>query len=1332
MGAFDRLQNYSATNNTVESEVFDVTTPQGCFLHKLHTQGYKMYEYEYVNNNGTTLSEERFQWLSEDEKVNFTKNLVFTELHNMLTTSGDQLVLANAGSGKALTNDTLVMTPKGYKPIGKLTTSDQIYGTDLKPHKVVGVYPQGKKQVYKVTIQSDWNNVDVLCCSEHLWSVRNWHNRDSKEIIEVLTTKDIKNKLNYYNSLYLDIPSPFKFDSCGENNLTDSQKAKLLFNFLRCTYEDDFTAKLLSELIPKIKDTKGLRGINTYDNLSDISMTDFEYTECGNKIVALTEEFFNSIDYNCNILESKFTIKLLGGFCNIDIDLVSTYLLNSDICSITYSNKDANDITFTIDTKFFLTSILTNCRIDDKNIEDLANGITSACYQDFFKALHGKGCVYRITNVEVLDEEQDMTCIEVDTDNHLFLLKELIPTHNTTALIFKIMHDIITGESTKMVSIPNGNSVRVVDDIFVGTFLKTGADELAERLAYWQRGLGYTVTADRINFSTLHAEFKRALNTMGAATPIGSASDINKCLKKAIDGLGITRDSGGVLTAEDYTLIGGIVTYYRGRLDNKKYNHPSANDYGLTPVILDRLVSDFANQRQLAGIMDFEDLQELLYKFLYVTPNKAVQDFCANRYKYIYLDEFQDTSQIQYAIIKFYARGRLWLNRGGTETSDSPLYTGVETLGKIVVVGDNDQCVTGDTTVRVCTDWDCAEFYSAPEFNPTCKGHLSAMVEECEFRSNYLPKEFTEISKIRKGEFICCADNLDRRYSGLEGTSDTDDIYNQYGYIFEGYATRVIEDPIKHKRKNIDLYKITVEEYYEGKYTDFVLECSGDHILFTDDKRLAIPDEVYKALIEDTEEGSVERGFFILDNEKSNREFTMVYVKNLTIGDKVVVERFGNSLTLGEVTNIEKVHYDEVDLYDIRTDARNYSANNIISHNCLYQWRGSDNAIIEEMFDSDFRPCHTSLSYNYRCPSNILDAIVPSIKMNKGHESREYHSARQGGIAKGYHFTSYKAMLNQLVIDIDENMQEGNTVAILCRTNYDGVIPAFILEANKNYNFSISGQNMTLDSPLPKKLIAVSSIFTERSSPAVKNTLSMFVPRFAEWGVKQLVDTLKNNSKSIWQIPEADIQYSCPELAPMIKDLKSIFYDNGKRVQKKEIEALKFIYHWLMVNTFSGSSLFCESARAYIEALLYIIDSNDFESVFEYLDYVTTLNDKLHARINNNKANICIATVHEFKGKERDTVIVWNDSEGVFPSNKTDVNNLDELEGERMVHYVACTRARKKNIIYTLFGKEGMFVQEMDLEFESPQQLGGTLKSKKGEEVLSEDEQNLLDVMSAM
>ena len=44
----------------------------------------------------------------------------------------------------------------------------------------------------------------------------------------------------------------------------------------------------------------------------------------------------------------------------------------------------------------------------------------------------------------------------------------------TTALIFKIIYDLQTGETTRVVNI-NSNNIRVPEKIWVSTFLKTGA-----------------------------------------------------------------------------------------------------------------------------------------------------------------------------------------------------------------------------------------------------------------------------------------------------------------------------------------------------------------------------------------------------------------------------------------------------------------------------------------------------------------------------------------------------------------------------------------------------------------------------------------------------------------------------------------------------------------------------------------------------------------------------------------------------------------------------------------------------------------------------------------
>lgn len=67
MSAFDRLQGYSAKRGLNEtSEVFDVTTPAGAFLNRVHNEGYKMYEYRYV-------LKPEFQ-VPEDDVVNFMTN----------------------------------------------------------------------------------------------------------------------------------------------------------------------------------------------------------------------------------------------------------------------------------------------------------------------------------------------------------------------------------------------------------------------------------------------------------------------------------------------------------------------------------------------------------------------------------------------------------------------------------------------------------------------------------------------------------------------------------------------------------------------------------------------------------------------------------------------------------------------------------------------------------------------------------------------------------------------------------------------------------------------------------------------------------------------------------------------------------------------------------------------------------------------------------------------------------------------------------------------------------------------------------------------------------
>ena len=70
--------------------------------------------------------------------------------------------------GRAQPYDAMVLTPNGFLPIGTLQVGDLVVGSDGLPTPVLGVYPQGKKVVYRVTTQ---DGASTLACGEHLWTV---------------------------------------------------------------------------------------------------------------------------------------------------------------------------------------------------------------------------------------------------------------------------------------------------------------------------------------------------------------------------------------------------------------------------------------------------------------------------------------------------------------------------------------------------------------------------------------------------------------------------------------------------------------------------------------------------------------------------------------------------------------------------------------------------------------------------------------------------------------------------------------------------------------------------------------------------------------------------------------------------------------------------------------------------------------------------------------------------------------------------------------------------------------------------------------------------------
>jgi hypothetical protein len=96
------------------------------------------------------------------------------------------------GSGKAQPLDSLVLTPTGFKEMGTLKLGDEVIAYDGKYAKILGIFPQGKKEVYKISFS---DGSFAKCCKEHLWKTYTYNERTKKEEGKVRNLETIANSL---------------------------------------------------------------------------------------------------------------------------------------------------------------------------------------------------------------------------------------------------------------------------------------------------------------------------------------------------------------------------------------------------------------------------------------------------------------------------------------------------------------------------------------------------------------------------------------------------------------------------------------------------------------------------------------------------------------------------------------------------------------------------------------------------------------------------------------------------------------------------------------------------------------------------------------------------------------------------------------------------------------------------------------------------------------------------------------------------------------------------------------------------------------------------------
>jgi phosphate starvation-inducible protein PhoH and related proteins len=96
-----------------------------------------------------------------------------------------------------------ILTPTGWREMGSLKVGDLVIGSDGKPTEVIGVFPQGKKLVYRVSMT---DGASALACAEHLWAVRTASDKRRSKPLRVLQTQEMMSSLRCFHQYRYELP----------------------------------------------------------------------------------------------------------------------------------------------------------------------------------------------------------------------------------------------------------------------------------------------------------------------------------------------------------------------------------------------------------------------------------------------------------------------------------------------------------------------------------------------------------------------------------------------------------------------------------------------------------------------------------------------------------------------------------------------------------------------------------------------------------------------------------------------------------------------------------------------------------------------------------------------------------------------------------------------------------------------------------------------------------------------------------------------------------------------------------------------------------------------
>ena len=213
----------------------------------------------------------------------------------------------------------------------------------------------------------------------------------------------------------------------------------------------------------------------------------------------------------------------------------------------------------------------------------------------------------------------------------------------TTTCIHLIAKRVLTGE------------IKDTEKLLFTTFSKTGVNEMKTRLDKLFKTLGIRKT---VTVRTLHSFFLHLLKEFGVNMEIIKNYERTKYIREACKQYDVNCSDENILA------IDTLLSYQVNNLmsDSAVVASPNNKVDGLTLEKYRAIRVAYKDKKASAGVIDYDDMQTYIYLWLVKFAKseqeseravaKSVRDYCKALWDDFYIDEAQDISKIQYAIIK--------------------------------------------------------------------------------------------------------------------------------------------------------------------------------------------------------------------------------------------------------------------------------------------------------------------------------------------------------------------------------------------------------------------------------------------------------------------------------------------------------------------------------------------------------------------------------------------------------------------------------------------------------------------------------------------------------